>query len=81
MNVYITAKIASDTVSFNLSAPTTGGVANLIGYSQSSDVIYLCAFHYVKDSPATTTLEFFSLPAFTKVTPASYSITATVSDK
>lgn len=81
MNVYITAKMASDTVDFQLSAPIAGGIVNLIGYSQSSDVIYLCAFHYAKDSPANTTLEFFSLPAFTKVTPTSYSITATVSDR
>ncbi|EIW14318.1 phage minor tail protein [Lactiplantibacillus pentosus KCA1] len=81
MNAHITAQISGNAVDFNLSAPITGGFVNLIGYSQSSDVIYLCAFHYVKDSPATTTLEFFSLPAFTKVTPASYSITATVSDK
>ncbi|MDY1544200.1 hypothetical protein [Lactiplantibacillus pentosus] len=81
MSVHITTQIAGDTVDFQLSAPINGGIVNLIGYSQSSDVIYLCAFHYVKDSPSTTTLEFFSLPAFTKVTPTSYSITATVSDR
>ncbi|WP_436697138.1 phage baseplate upper protein [Lactiplantibacillus pentosus] len=81
MNVQVTTQIAGDKVGFQLSAPINGGIVNLIGHSQSSDVIYLCAFHYVKNSPATTTLEFFSLPAFTKVTPKSYSITATVSDR
>lgn len=81
MNVQVTTQIAGNQVGFQLSAPINGGVVNLIGHSQSNDVIYLCAFHYVKGSSANTTLEFFSLPEFTKVTPTSYSITATVSDR
>ncbi|QLQ50966.1 hypothetical protein H0E85_05070 [Lactiplantibacillus plantarum] len=81
MNAAITVNMSGTTFGFNLSAPITAGTVSLVGFTQVQDIIYLCAFHYVDMNPQNTTLEFFSLPAFTKVTPASYSITATVSDR
>ncbi|KLD61085.1 hypothetical protein WP50_05145, partial [Lactiplantibacillus plantarum] len=81
MNATVSVNIAGTSFAFNLSAPITPGTVNLIGYAEVQGTIYMCAFHYAYTVPANSTLEIYSLPAFTKVTPVSYSITATVSDK
>lgn len=81
MNAAVSVNIAGTSFAFNLSAPITAGTVNLVGYTQVQGTLYMCAFHYAYTVPANSTLEIYSLPAFTKVTPASYSITATVSDR
>src|SRR5699024_8967717 len=71
MSVQITAQINDKTVAFNINADINSSIVDLIGYAQHAGIIYLCAFHYVKDNADNTTIDFYKVPSMNKVLPTS----------
>lgn len=81
MSVQITAQINDKTVAFNINADINSSIVDLIGYAQHAGIIYLCAFHYVKDNADNTTIDFYQVPSMNKVLPTSYTIDASMLDR
>lgn len=55
-------------------------VANLSGYTISSNVLYFIMIHYVRDKPEKSTIQVFKLPDFKSVSVSTYNIDMYLTD-